>query len=50
VLLATFLALLPVAFIAVMATLDLRPWWRQLRYIRGLPETPEVSTRFVGRR
>ena len=36
--LAVFLALLPVAFIAVMAGLDLRPWWRQLRDIRSLPE------------
>lgn len=38
VILAVFLALLPVAFIAVMAGLDLRPWWRQLRDIRSLPE------------
>lgn len=36
--LAVSLALLPVAFVAVMATLDLLPWWRQLRDIRALPE------------
>jgi hypothetical protein len=32
------LALLPVAFVTVMAARELRPWWRQLRQIRALPE------------
>ncbi|HKO27123.1 MAG TPA: hypothetical protein VJU80_06665 [Solirubrobacteraceae bacterium] len=32
------LALLPVAFVAVMVARELRPWWRQLRQIRALPE------------
>lgn len=32
------LALLPVAFVVVMAARELRPWWRQLRQIRALPE------------
>jgi hypothetical protein len=32
------LALLPVCFVAVMAARELRPWWRQLRQIRALPE------------
>jgi hypothetical protein len=32
------LALLPVAFVAVMVARELRPWWRQLRQIRDLPE------------
>ena len=36
--LAASLSMLPVAFVAVMATLDLRGWWRQLQDIRGLPE------------
>ena len=36
--LAISLALLPVAFVAVMATIDLRSWWRQLKNIRALPE------------
>lgn len=37
-LIAINLALLPVAFVAVMALIELRPWWRQLRQIRALPE------------
>jgi hypothetical protein len=36
---ATVLALLPVVIVAVITTRDLRLWWRQLRNIRGLPET-----------
>lgn len=32
------LALLPVGFVVVMAVKELRPWWRQLRQIRALPE------------
>jgi hypothetical protein len=35
---ATSLALLPVAFVAVMATRGSRPWWRQLQQLRALPE------------
>jgi hypothetical protein len=37
---ATALALLPVLFVAIMATRELRPWWRQLKQIRALPEPP----------
>jgi hypothetical protein len=33
------LALLPVAFVVAMAARELRPWWRQLRQIRALPES-----------
>jgi hypothetical protein len=33
------LALLPVYFVAVMAAIELRPWWRQLQQIRSLPES-----------
>ena len=36
--LAVSLALLPIAFVAVMATLELHSWWRQLKHIRELPE------------
>jgi hypothetical protein len=45
VILSVTLALLPVAFVAVMATLDLRLWWRSLQAIRRLPEVcrEEVS-------
>ena len=32
------LALLPVAFVVAMSARELRPWWRQLRQIRALPE------------
>ena len=32
------LALLPVAFVALMAARELRPWWRQLQQIRALPQ------------
>ena len=32
------LALLPVAFVGMMVARELRPWWRQLRQIRALPE------------
>jgi hypothetical protein len=35
---AIYLALLPVGFVTVMAARELRPWWRQLRQIRALPE------------
>jgi hypothetical protein len=38
--LATTLALLPVAFVLVMSARELRPWWRQLKQIRALPERP----------
>jgi hypothetical protein len=37
---ATVLALLPVVIVVGIATRDLRLWWRQLRSIRALPETP----------
>ena len=37
-LIAINLALLPVAFVVVMAMRELRPWWRQLQQIRALPE------------
>jgi len=36
---AVYLALLPVAFVGAMAARELRPWWRQLRQIRALPES-----------
>lgn len=36
--LAIALALMPVAFVAAMATHDLRPWRRTLKHIRALPE------------
>lgn len=36
--LAIALALLPVTFIAVLVTRDLRPWRRTLNHIRALPE------------
>jgi hypothetical protein len=36
---AIYLALLPVAFVGAMAARELRPWWRQLRQIRALPES-----------
>jgi hypothetical protein len=36
--LAVALALLPVIFVVALATHDLRPWRRTLRYIRALPE------------
>jgi hypothetical protein len=43
--LAIVLALLPVAFVAAMATRDLRPWRRTLKYIRALPElSPGAAT------
>jgi hypothetical protein len=35
---APLLALLPVGFVALMSARELRPWWRQLRQIRALPE------------
>jgi hypothetical protein len=35
---AIALALLPVAFVAVLVTHDLRPWRRTLNHIRALPE------------
>jgi hypothetical protein len=35
---ATYLALMPVAFVVAMAARELRPWWRQLKQIRALPE------------
>jgi hypothetical protein len=40
------LALLPVVFVVAMATGELRPWHRTLKYIRALPEStrPEHST------
>jgi hypothetical protein len=37
---ATALALLPVVIVVGITTRDLRLWWRQLRDIRALPETP----------
>ncbi|HTC68556.1 MAG TPA: hypothetical protein VK662_03230 [Acidothermaceae bacterium] len=37
---ATALALAPVVIVAGITTRDLRPWWRQLRNIRALSETP----------
>jgi hypothetical protein len=39
------LALLPVAFVTAMATLELLPWWRQLRQIRALPESIRSESR-----
>jgi hypothetical protein len=36
------LALLPVGFVTVMAARELRPWWRQLRQIRALPELRQI--------
>jgi hypothetical protein len=36
--LATALALLPVLFVLIVATRELRPWWRQIKQIRALPE------------
>ena len=41
---ATALALLPVVFVVIMATLELRPWWRQLKQIRALPEPPRSAS------
>ena len=38
-LIAINLALLPVGFVVLMAVIELRPWWRQLRQIRALPES-----------
>ncbi len=37
---AIALALLPVLFVVIMATRELKPWWRQLQQIRALPERP----------
>jgi hypothetical protein len=37
---ATVLGLSPVVVVVGIATRDLRLWWRQLRNIRALPETP----------
>lgn len=37
---ATAFALLPVLFVVFMATRELRPWWRQWKQIRALPEPP----------
>ena len=42
--LATSLALLPVAFVAIMTTRDLRPWRHQLKQIRELPEHSPPET------
>ena len=42
--LATSLALLPVAFVAIMTTHELRPWRHQLKQIRELPEHPPPAT------
>jgi hypothetical protein len=39
------LALLPVAFVVAMALRELRPWWRQLRQIRALPESIHRQSR-----
>ena len=39
------LALLPVAFVAAMVVLELRPWWRQLQQIRALPEWIPTESR-----
>jgi hypothetical protein len=47
-LIAINLALLPVAFVAAMAVRELRPWWRQFRQIRALPEI-RVLPEFVRR-
>ena len=44
-LIAINLALLPVGFVAVMAALELRPWWRQLQQIRALPESVRRESR-----
>jgi hypothetical protein len=35
---ATVLALVPVVIVIGMAMHELRPWWRQFRDIRALPE------------
>jgi hypothetical protein len=43
--LAIVLALLPVALVGALATRDLRSWWRQLQYIRALPEHPREARR-----
>jgi len=48
--LAVFLALLPVAFVVAMATRDLRPWRRTLKYIRALPECGQPEPRSTSRR
>ena len=36
---AIYLALLPVGFVTVMAARELRPCWRQLRQVGALPES-----------
>jgi hypothetical protein len=43
--LATILASLPLGIILVVVARDLRPWWRQLRHIRALPETRSREVR-----
>jgi hypothetical protein len=48
--LATLLALLPVAFVIFMAADELRPWRRTLKYIRALPESPQPEHSGTGRR
>jgi hypothetical protein len=35
---AVAVALLPVVIVGAIAVHDLRSWWRQYRWIRGLPE------------
>ena len=47
--LAIFLALLPVAFVIGMATRDLRPWRRTLKHIRALPESGQPEPRSTSR-
>lgn len=39
------LALSPVAFVTFMALRDLRPWWRQWKRIRALPEVEPREVR-----
>ena len=42
--LATALALSPVLFVLIMDARELRPWWRQMKQIRALPETHPLRT------
>ena len=48
--LAVFLALLPVAFVVAMASRYLRPWRRTLKHIRALPESGQPEPRSTSRR
>jgi hypothetical protein len=50
VIVAILLALLPVAFVIAMATGELRPWRRTLKYIRALPESTQPEHSSTSRR